>query len=970
MVSVPLIATLYAVWDRVSADHDGSKERRDQDLEKARTELSGSTRDHDAEPERTDVQEEANEEDSEDFPRTNTFLSLSSPQAASWWSKLKGLLFPPYGPSLSNLDEYIPNYRSTPILAGIVVPFSILLEIPGLTDHWYIRTVNHQTVDYRSNPPILDAGLAISMACGVLANMCLIARFLEKRVKAMTILCVVFLTLHDIINIVAVTFFGVVHRYDDGFTYGEAFWLTVCSTVASVVTNVTLLLDLVRTKDFSKSGSGLTPKQRALVLIVMVLLLQIALGSAVNSALMDLQFIDGLYFTVVSIETIGFGDITPASAGARVWVCAYSTIGIINLGVAVGMARETVIEGLEVSYRKRVAQLRAFRQSERDKRKAIVRWKAAAERQLKDLGVEPWIPDEDHSPKDEGITTRTLIPKILGKSERIHWLLDLVHIHFRHHPGYDATHSFAHHGYRLNIDGLNPAQLEACALEAGVPLDLVLPETHRARQEHADFLRKWYGHWRPPPFLPSFGARKLLGMKRRHPHRHRNSDEGQAQTEDGNQQDIGVSLEQGSIKDRRPHNRTHVQLGQMAEMMTRFALGVMGAHAAQRSEEDHAEEAQEAEHERADLEVGGDARSDSSPGVSSETATEGRNVTSSEVGDNDKNPEVEPVHKTASDSRMRHWKHLEENSIYGTYDSFKSTLENEEKKAFYVKFAIVWSLFLTFWMVGSAVFSRTERWPFGTAMYFCFISFTTIGYGDLSPQTPAGRAIFVVWALLGVATMTILISVISDAYGSRYKSAMHTQAFNKAVKRYRARARHEPGPPRPVIEATASGQPLRPRSGTIEESHARVQEQLEQLPAKILEHARTFHEDIQYFVNTTARDMIAGDSPAGGAGAAAGTAELRVPSGLKGLLDDIAKAEGIGERVKNQILQDDEARNTLFMLSIEKSLKKMIAASEGALQALAERDALRTVRIPDLITYERSLDDARMHEYERSRKYY
>lgn len=30
--------------------------------------------------------------------------------------------------------------------------------------------------------------------------------------------------------------------------------------------------------------------------------------------------------------------------------------------------------------------------------------------------------------------------------------------------------------------------------------------------------------------------------------------------------------------------------------------------------------------------------------------------------------------------------------------------------------------------------------------------------GDFSPKSPAGRSIFVVWALLGVATMTILIS--------------------------------------------------------------------------------------------------------------------------------------------------------------------------------------------------------------------
>ena len=38
------------------------------------------------------------------------------------------------------------------------------------------------------------------------------------------------------------------------------------------------------------------------------------------------------------------------------------------------------------------------------------------------------------------------------------------------------------------------------------------------------------------------------------------------------------------------------------------------------------------------------------------------------------------------------------------------------------------------------------------------MAFTTTGYGDFAPVTPAGRSIFVVWALVGVATMTILIA--------------------------------------------------------------------------------------------------------------------------------------------------------------------------------------------------------------------
>jgi len=40
-------------------------------------------------------------------------------------------------------------------------------------------------------------------------------------------------------------------------TYGDAYWMTVASTVASVFCNITIIIDLVRTKDLRKYGESL-----------------------------------------------------------------------------------------------------------------------------------------------------------------------------------------------------------------------------------------------------------------------------------------------------------------------------------------------------------------------------------------------------------------------------------------------------------------------------------------------------------------------------------------------------------------------------------------------------------------------------------------------------------------------------------------------------------------------------------------
>lgn len=66
------------------------------------------------------------------------------------------------------------------------------------------------------------------------------------------------------------------------------------------------------------------------------------------------------------------------------------------------------------------------------------------------------------------------------------------------------------------------------------------------------------------------------------------------------------------------------------------------------------------------------------------------------------------------------------------------------------------------WCVGALVFMYTERriqnLSYFDTLYFCYVSLLTIGYGDFSPQSNAGKPFFVVWSLIAVPTMTFLVS--------------------------------------------------------------------------------------------------------------------------------------------------------------------------------------------------------------------
>ncbi|KAH7108883.1 hypothetical protein B0J13DRAFT_665505, partial [Dactylonectria estremocensis] len=84
----------------------------------------------------------------------------------------------------------------------------------------------------------------------------------------------------------------------------------------------------------------------------------------------------------------------------------------------------------------------------------------------------------------------------------------------------------------------------------------------------------------------------------------------------------------------------------------------------------------------------------------------------------------------------------------------------------WIAMAISTCSWLVLWLAGGIIFEKSEKpyqdWSFLESLYFCFEAWTTIGYGDLTPISNAGKSFFVFWSLLALPTMTVLISNASD----------------------------------------------------------------------------------------------------------------------------------------------------------------------------------------------------------------
>lgn len=81
-------------------------------------------------------------------------------------------------------------------------------------------------------------------------------------------------------------------------------------------------------------------------------------------------------------------------------------------------------------------------------------------------------------------------------------------------------------------------------------------------------------------------------------------------------------------------------------------------------------------------------------------------------------------------------------------------------------FGILWCLgAVAFWQAEAT----TQHLSYFEALYFCYVSLLTIGYGDLSPKSNAGKPFFIVWSLIAVPTMTILISDMGDTVVASFR---------------------------------------------------------------------------------------------------------------------------------------------------------------------------------------------------------
>ena len=65
---------------------------------------------------------------------------------------------------------------------------------------------------------------------------------------------------------------------------------------------------------------------------------------------------------------------------------------------------------------------------------------------------------------------------------------------------------------------------------------------------------------------------------------------------------------------------------------------------------------------------------------------------------------------------------------------------------------------------GSIAYHYLEGWSWIDSVYFSIITLTTIGYGDFSPQTEAGKLFTIFYIIIGIGIILTFVNTVYNHY--------------------------------------------------------------------------------------------------------------------------------------------------------------------------------------------------------------
>lgn len=233
--------------------------------------------------------------------------------------------------------------NSFPIIAASLGPISNLNSVAALADPWRYQ------VSEDARPGDLKWILslnALSLFCGCSANIALFLNF-SGRVNYSTAQMISIFGWYFAFGLLVTILAAAEFLYfdDPSVSKSEGYWHAVFTAIFYFISATMLLVNWIgHRKGQYPASFNLTNAQRRIMLQNVLLILWVGLGGLLFSFLLHMRYTDAIYYCVVTVTTIGLGDVVPYTNVSRALILPYALVGVIYLGLIVTTITAVVLD--------------------------------------------------------------------------------------------------------------------------------------------------------------------------------------------------------------------------------------------------------------------------------------------------------------------------------------------------------------------------------------------------------------------------------------------------------------------------------------------------------------------------------------------------------------------------------------------------------------------------------------------------
>ncbi|MFN8439245.1 MAG: potassium channel family protein [Caldilineaceae bacterium] len=81
------------------------------------------------------------------------------------------------------------------------------------------------------------------------------------------------------------------------------------------------------------------------------------------------------------------------------------------------------------------------------------------------------------------------------------------------------------------------------------------------------------------------------------------------------------------------------------------------------------------------------------------------------------------------------------------------------------------AIVVTLLVAGTIFYHSVEDWNWLDSLYFCVITLATVGYGDFSPHTDAGKLFTMLYIFMGIGLLVAVFTRLADALTTARKES-------------------------------------------------------------------------------------------------------------------------------------------------------------------------------------------------------